>query len=343
MIYRYRSFIPILPRPPPSGKPGSRAGGRSKAGAPRPQPGKPYHFSLDNAIALEQNNLMNKLPQEKQVQVLSALVEGASINSTVRMTGVAKTTILRLLRDVGTACLSFHDQTVRHVKPAKIQADEIWSFCYAKDRNLPREMRERSDVGSLWTWTALDADSKLMISWHLGQRLLNDARVFIGDLAKRIESHPHIITDGRTAYLSAIIEKFPARSFDYSVLLKIYGPSGNDRRPDARYSPGSLVGLEKRSLLGEPSDQDISTSFVERANLTIRMGNRRFTRLTNGFSKKFENHAHMLALGFAHYNFVRKHMTLKTTPAIAAGIVSKPLTMLDLVNLTETRPASQVA
>lgn len=254
------------------------------------------------------------------------------------MTGAAKMTVLKLLRDAGTACARFHDETVRNVASKKVQCDELWSFCYAKDRNVPLEMRKRRDVGSIWTWTALDADSKLMLSWHVGQRMLDDARVFIGDLAGRLAERVQLTTDGRSAYLSAIIEKFPTQGVDYGVLLKIYGPSGNDGQPETRYSPGRLVGLEKIPVLGKASDQSISTSFVERMNLNIRMGNRRFTRLTNGFSKKFENHCHALALFFVHYNFVRIHKTLRCTPAMAADLTNRLWSIEDLVALLD-RPA----
>ena len=282
---------------------------------------------------------MNKLSTEKRAQVISSLCEGNSINSTCRMTGVAKMTVLKLLRDVGTACWDLHDSTVKNVLAENVQCDEIWSFCYAKDKNVPYAMRDKYGVGSVWTWTGIDAASKLLLSWHVGQRTLDDARVFIRDLSGRVVGRPHIVTDGRTAYLSAIIETFPARSVDYSVLIKNYGPSGNDGKPETRYSPGRLVGLEKRPVLGEPASQnDISTSFVERHNLTLRMGNRRFTRLTNGFSKKFENHVLSLAIQIAHYNFVRVHKTLKTTPAMASRIVSKVWTVADLVALAD-RPA----
>ncbi len=285
---------------------------------------------------------MNKLSIEQRAQVIAALVEGTSINATCRMTGVAKMTVLKLLRDVGTACLAFHDETVRNVASRKVQCDELWSFCYAKDKNLPNEMRGRRDVGSVWTWTALDADSKLMISWHVGQRMLDDARAFIGDLAKRLAGRVQLTTDGRPSYLSAIIEKFPARGIDYGILMKVYGPSGNDGQPETRYSPGRLVGLEKIPVLGTPRDQAISTSFVERANLTIRMGNRRFTRLTNGFSKKFENHCYALAIQFTHYNFCRMHKTLRCSPAMAAGIAKTLWNVEDLVALAD-RPARNAA
>jgi IS1 family transposase len=278
---------------------------------------------------------MNKLSPEQRSRILTALVEGNSINSTCRMTGAAKMTVLKLLRDAGAACARFHDETVRNVASKKVQCDELWSFCYAKDRNVPVEMRKRRDVGSIWTWTALDADSKLMLSWHVGQRMLDDARVFIGDVAARLANRVQLTTDGRSAYLSAIIEKFPTGGVDYGVLMKVYGPSGNDGQPETRYSPGRLVGLEKLHVLGKTSDQDISTSFVERANLSIRMGNRRFTRLTNAFSKKFENHCHALAIYFAFYNFVRVHKSLRTTPAMAAGIADRVWSIGDLVSLID--------
>jgi len=286
---------------------------------------------------------MNKLSNEQRTRVVTALLEGNSINSTCRMTGVAKMTVLKLLRDVGTACLSYHDATVRGLSSEKVQCDEVWSFCYAKDKNLPPEMRERRDVGSVWTWTALDADSKLMVSWHVGQRTLDDARTFIGDLAGRLANRVQLTTDGRSAYLSAIIEKFPTRGVDYGILLKIYGPSGNDGQPETRYSPGRLVGLEKIPVLGKPSDQNISTSFVERMNLTLRMGNRRFTRLTNGFSKKFENHCFALAIQVMHYNFARMHKTLRCSPAMAAGLTKTLWSVEDLVALADRVPLRRTA
>ena len=286
---------------------------------------------------------MNKLSIEQRTRVVTALLEGNSINSTCRMTGVAKMTVLKLLRDVGTACLSYHDATVRGLSSKKVQCDEVWSFCYAKDRNVPEEMRGRSDVGSVWTWTALDADSKMMISWHVGQRKLDDARAFIGDLAGRLANRVQLTTDGNSSYLSAIIEKFPAHGIDYGVLLKIYGPSGNDGKPETRYSPGRLVGLEKIEVLGAPRDQNISTSFVERANLTIRMGNRRFTRLTNGFSKKFENHCFALAIQVMHYNFARMHKTLRCSPAMAAGLSKTLWSVEDLVALADRVPLRRTA
>jgi IS1 family transposase len=286
---------------------------------------------------------MNKLSNEQRARVVSALLEGNSINSACRMTGVAKMTVLKLLRDVGTACLSYHDATVRGLSSEKVQCDEVWSFCYAKDRNLPEEMRGRRDVGSVWTWTGIDADSKLMISWHVGQRTLDDARMFIGDLAGRLANRVQITTDGRPAYLSAIIEKFPAHGIDYGVLRKIFGPSGNDGQPETRYSPGQLVGLEKIPVLGAASLQNISTSFVERMNLTIRMGNRRFTRLTNGFSKKFENHCFALAIQVMHYNFARMHKTLRCSPAMAAGLVKTLWSVEDLVALADRVPLARTA
>ncbi len=252
-------------------------------------------------------------------------------------------TVLKLLRDLGSACLAFHDETVLNVSSQKIQCDEIWSFCYAKDKNVPRKMRHRRDVGSVWVWTGLDSDSKLMLSWHVGQRELDDARTFIGDLASRVAGRVQITTDGRRSYLSAIIEKFPRRGVDYGILMKVYGPSGNDGQPETRYSPGRLVGLEKIKVLGKTKLQDISTSFVERANLTIRMGNRRFTRLTNGFSKKFENHVYALAIQFTHYNFCRQHKTLRCSPAMAAGLSKTLWSVEDLVALSDRKPLAKTA
>jgi hypothetical protein len=185
---------------------------------------------------------------------LTALVEGNSINSTCLMTGVAKMTVLKLLRDVGAACLAYHDATVRGLSSEKLQCDEVWSFCYAKDRNLPPEKRDEPGCASVWTWTGLDADSKVLVSWHVGQRTLDDARAFIGDLASRLSNRVQLTTDGRSAYLTAIIEKFPMSGVDYGVLMKLYGPSGNDRQPETRYSPGRFGGIGKAegSWSGQP-------------------------------------------------------------------------------------------
>lgn len=285
---------------------------------------------------------MNKLSTEERARVITALVEGNSINATCRMTGVAKMTVLKLLRDVGFACLAFHDRTVRNVAAQKVQCDEVWSFCYAKDRNLPATMRGRNDVGTIWTWTAIDADSRLIVSWHVGNRNFRDARAFMRDLAGRLTGRVQLTTDGRPAYLSSIIENFPKGGVDYGILMKHYGPSGNDGKPETRYSPGRLVGLEKIPVLGKTRDQDISTSYVERANLTIRMGNRRFTRLTNAFSKKFENHCHALAIQFVHYNFCRQHKTLRCSPAMAAGLSKTLWSVEDMVRLAD-QPLARTA
>jgi len=186
--------------------------------------------------------IMNKLNKEKRSQVIGCLIEGNSINATCRMTGVAKMTVLRLLKDVGIACAEFHDAMVRNLKDARIQCDEVWSFCYAKDRNLPVELRDNPEFGSVWTWIAICSDSKLLASFHVGQRTLGDADVFMRDLRSRLKGHSQITTDGLSAYTSAIINNFPRRSVDYSILIKNYGPSGNSRSPETRYSPGKLLG-----------------------------------------------------------------------------------------------------
>lgn len=288
---------------------------------------------------------MNKLSSDERARVLMCLVEGSSINATARMTGVAHTTILRLIREVGSACKRFHDAQVHNLSTERVQCDEVWSFCYAKQKNLPEHMWFRDDVGSIWTWTALDADSKLLIAWNVGSRSLDAARVFIRDLSSRLGRKVQLTTDGRSAYLTSLVEIYDAGQIDYSVLMKFYGPSGNQKSPESRYSPGRLAGIEKQKILGDPKDEYISTSFMERWNLTLRMQNRRFTRLTNAFSKKLENHKHMLAITMVFYNFCRKHKSLGgKTPAMVAGLTDYVWTAADMLalNLWHT-PVTKVA
>jgi len=249
------------------------------------------------------------------------------------MTGAAKMTVLSLLREVGAACSRFHSSQVRGLTSRKIQADEVWSFCYAKERNLPDELKGKEGFGSVWTWTALCAETKLIASWAVGSRDLSTARSFIRDLASRLACKPQIVTDGLSSYLSALVQQYQQEEYDYGVVMKAYGPSGNSQSPETRYSPGRIVSIEKKAIIGTPDMADLSTSYVERFNLTMRMGNRRFTRLTNAFSKKFENHAHMVALSIVHYNFCRIHRTLKTTPAIASGLTDYVWSIADLLAL----------
>ncbi|MEA2163232.1 MAG: hypothetical protein QOK37_1359 [Thermoanaerobaculia bacterium] len=274
---------------------------------------------------------MNKLTPTRRAAVLTALVEGNSIRSTVRMTGVAKNTIVRLLEDAGTAAAEYQDQMIRNIACRRIQCDEIWSFVYGEDRNISKEIRESSPfvVGSVWTWTAIDADTKLMVSWLVGQRNEACAAEFINDLASRIIGKVQMTTDGLKLYINAIEGAFGG-AIDYAMLTKLYGASGNDNSAETRYSPGRIKGSEVAIM-------SISTSYVERANLTMRMSMRRFTRLTNGFSKKFENHCHMISLHMFWYNFIRVHQTIRCTPAMAAGITDQLFDMSDLVALIESR------
>lgn len=281
---------------------------------------------------------MNKLSPEKRSAVLSCLVDGTSIRATSRITGVAKGTILRLLESAGTVAAEYQDQMIRNVPSSRVQCDEIWSFVYGKDRNISAEVRESSPfvVGSVWTWTAIDADSKLMLSWLVGDRNERCAAEFVRDLASRIIGKVQMTTDGLKLYINAIEGAFGG-AIDYAMLTKLYGPSGNDKSAETRYSPGRIKGSEVAIVTGEPDKVHISTSFVERANLTHRMGMRRFTRLTNGFSKKFENHCHAVSLHMFHYNFIRVHQTIRCTPAMEAGITDQLWSMADLVALIEAR------
>jgi IS1 family transposase len=248
------------------------------------------------------------------------------------MVGVDKKTVLRLLADVGTACAAYHDDTVRGLKSVRVQCDEIWSFCHAKERNIPfSDKGER--VGDMWTWTAIDADTKLVISWVLGKRTLIFAREFARDLAQRVSSYVQISTDGLAVYKEAFKKAFRYRA-DYGTEVKVFGPAKTEEY-DSKYSPSEVKEVVRTRVWGAPDPRYISTAYVERQNLTMRMSMRRFTRLTNAFSKKIENLEHALALHFMHYNFCRKHQTLKTTPALAAGLTDRLWTIQDLANLPD--------
>jgi IS1 family transposase len=272
---------------------------------------------------------MNRLKTEKRTQVIAALVEGNSINATMRMTGVAKHTILNLLKDLGCACAEYHNAAVRNLKVRRVQCDEIWSFVYAKQKNVTEEQMNKG-AGDCWTWTAIDADTKLIISYALGDRGIGTAKFFMEDLASRISSRVQLTTDGHRVYVDAVENAFGA-DIDYSMLVKIYGMP--DSFSESRYSPATCIGCRTATISGTPDPQHISTSFVERQNLTMRMGMRRFTRLTNGFSKKVENHGHAVALHFMHYNFCRVHKTLRVTPAMEAGLTDHVWTLEELVAL----------
>ena len=277
---------------------------------------------------------MNVLTVERRNQVLSALVEGNSIRSVSRMSGVSRNTIMTLLVAAGAACAAYQDKALRNLPCQRVQCDEIWSFCYGKDKNLPEDKKGVFGYGSVWTWTALDADTKLICSWMVGNRDAFAAREFIQDLAGRLDNRIQLTTDGPKVYLEAVAEAF-GNDVDYAMLVKLYG---EDLQGETRYSPAVCNGARKDVILGAPSKKHISTSYVERQNLTMRMHMRRFTRLTNGFSKKIENHVAAISLHFMYYNFVRIHQTLRVTPAMAAGVTDRVWDVADIVKLLDQKP-----
>ena len=278
---------------------------------------------------------MNKLSLEKRTQVIQALVEGNSIRATCRMTGAAKGTVTRLLRDVGKACAEYQDKHLVGLTCKYIQCDEIWSFCYAKQKNVPEEKQGLYGYGDVWTWTAIDADTKLVPSWLIGSRDATCAGAFMADLKSRLSNRVQLTTDGHRVYLVAIEDVFGSE-IDYAMLVKLYGaePAG-----EGRYSPAKCTGVNHRTVTGHPESDKISTSFVERQNLTMRMSMRRFTRLTNAFSKKIENLEYAVALHFMYYNFARPHKTLANpyprTPAMASRISNRIWTIEDIVSLAK--------
>ena len=275
---------------------------------------------------------MNRLTNEKRVAVVKALVEGNSIRSTVRMTGVAKNTIVKLLADLGRACAEYQDKTLRNLPCKRLQCDEIWSFCYAKAKNAPTAKAAPEGAGDVWTWTAIDADTKLVPCWMLsGARDLGSATEFMRDLAGRLRGRVQITTDGLKAYVWAVEDAFGS-DVDFAQLIKLYGA---DRPDHARYSPATCLGTREIAVASSPDPEHVSTSYVERQNLTMRMSMRRFTRLTNAFSKKVQNHAHAIALFVMHYNFARIHQTLRVTPAMASGVTTRLWDVEDIVALLD--------
>ena len=276
---------------------------------------------------------VNKLPLAKRVKILNGLCEGVSMRSISRMADVSINTVTKLLVDAGETCLALHDELVRDVKSNRIQCDEIWSFCYAKAKNVAGA--KAVGAGDVWTWTAMDADTKLMASYFVGDRSGESALILTDDLRERVASERvQITTDGHSAYRGAMEEAFGADA-DYATIEKIYKTDPAAAR--GRYSPPICTGVKKHTVEGNPDPAHVSTSYVERSNLSIRMQNRRFTRLTNAFSKKFENHVHALALYFMFYNFVRIHTTLRMTPAMAAGVSQTLWTMEDIAERIEAR------
>jgi len=275
---------------------------------------------------------MNRLSTGKRVAVLSALVEGCSVRATSRMTGVAKGTILRLLADVGRACAAYMDTAIRNVPARRIQIDEIWSFVACKKANLTDEILARNPkAGDAWTFVGIDPDSKLVLSWLVGTRDAGCATEFMQDLAGRLANRVQVTTDGHKMYLSAVEDAFGSE-VDYAMLQKIYGA---DPQAEKRYSPAVCLGCTVDVIAGNPDPAYIGTSHIERQNLTMRMNIRRFTRLTNAFSKKIENHCHSVALFYMHYNFVRVHQSLRVTPAMEAGLTDHVWSIADIVALTD--------
>jgi len=279
---------------------------------------------------------MNKLTTEERTRVVASLVEGNSIRSTVRMTGIAKNTVVKLLAELGSVCAEYQDKTLRGLKCKKIQCDEIWSFCYAKQKNVPDDKQGQFGFGDVWTWTAIDPESKLVVSWLVGLRNAEWGTVFMKDVASRLANRVQLTTDAHRAYLVAVDEAFGS-DVDFAQLVKLYG---KEQAGEVRYSPPVCIGCRRKSIIGKPNRKDVSTSIVERQNLTIRMEMRRFTRLTNGFSKKIENLEHAVALHFMHYNFCRIHQTLRTTPAMAAGVTNHLWEIADIVKLLEEKESN---
>jgi IS1 family transposase len=280
---------------------------------------------------------MNQLPMERQAAIVRALVEGNSLRATARMTGTSKNTVSKLLRDLGAHCKNHHDRMVRGVSCKRVQCDEIWAFCGSKEKNTTPEKKAEGN-GDVWTWTAICQDSKLIVSYLVGDRDAPTAREFVEDLAGRLANRIQLTTDGMRLYLTAVEKAFGWGKVDYAMLVKLYGPGDS-----GRYSPAVCLGADKVPVMGSPNEADISTSHVERNNLTMRMQMCRFTRLTNAFSKKVECHLYAVALHFAFYNYCRPHMTLTkkrggmhTTPAMAAGLTDRVWTVEDLLGLMAT-------
>jgi len=281
---------------------------------------------------------MNKLDAKARAQILHLLCEGSSIRAVTRLTGASKNTVIKLMTDAGKACAWYHDKHVRNLTTRRVQVDEIWTFTYAKQKNVAKAKAAPNGAGDTWTWTALDADSKLMISWFVGDRDSEAGIVFMDDVCSRLANRVQLSSDGHRAYLEAVEGAF-GENVDYGQIVKIYGTAPGAAQ--GRYSPAECIGARKAPIMGSPDPAHISTSYAERQNLNMRMHVRRFTRLTNAFSKKMENHALNVALFTTYYNFVRIHKTLRVTPALAAGVTDKLWEIGDIVKVLEEFEAGE--
>ncbi|MCA3508291.1 MAG: IS1 family transposase [Rhodobacter sp.] len=294
-------------------------------------------FKLNLLLALAGGGdipYMNKLDAKTRITILNMLVEGSSMRSISRITGVSINTVTKLLEDAGKACAAFHDTTVVNVSAKDVQCGEIWSFCYSKEKNVASAKAVPEGAGDVWTWTAIDRDSKMILAFEIGDRSAETAREFMFNLASRLANRVQLTTDGHGAYLKAVGDAFAA-DVECAMLVKLYGEPTGAKGHERKYSPAECTGAKKEPIFGKPDPSRISTSHVERQNLSMRVGMRRFTRLTNGFSKKLENHLHMLSIYFVHYNFVRMHKNLRMTPAMAAGVSDKLHDMAWLVEVID--------
>jgi IS1 family transposase len=273
---------------------------------------------------------MNRMDAKRRAAIVAALVEGVGIRATCRMTEASKGAVTKLIADLGPVCAAYMDEALRDLPCKTLEVDEIWAFCYAKAKNVPADKRGIFGFGDVWTFTAIDAETKLIPTFMVGPRDAGTATEFMQDLAGRLRYRPQITTDGHKMYLNAVPEAFGGE-VDYAQLVKIYGaaPEG----PEVRYSPAECIGCKAEAVIGDPDPHRVSTSYVERANLSMRMGLRRYTRLTNGHSKKLENHCAALAIFFMHYNFARPHSTVRCSPAMAAGVTPHLWSVEEIVNL----------
>lgn len=281
--------------------------------------------------------MANKLNLEKRTQIITVLCEGVGINAACRITGASKNTVLKLLAEVGEACALYQDRVMQGLKCKRIECDEVWSFVGCKEKNVPEEVKGVFGIGDVYTWTAVCADTKLVPCWHVGTRDGVSANIFIKDLASRLANRIQLTTDGHKAYLEVVEDAFGC-DVDYAMLIKIYGNDGAPKEAARRYSPSEFTGSEKRRITGKPDMKHVSTSYVERQNLTMRMHMRRFTRLTNAFSKKLENHMHAISWYFMFYNFCKIHKTLRVTPAMEAGIDDHVWDIEEILMMTDTNP-----